>query len=194
MLRSMAAKLVLVLVFALAGAVLSGCASTSAPPAGGAVAPLPTGAYRLDNGDRVRVVVFSHEDLSGEFQVDGTGRFAMPLIGAVDAKGLTTRELETKIQQMYTDGQYLVQPQVNVSVLNFRPFYIMGEVNRPGSYEYVDGMSVLQAVSLAGGFTYRAAQGDVTIKRGGSGATAVPVGPDQQVAPGDIIEVPERFF
>lgn len=149
--------------------------------------------YTLASGDRIKVTVFQHEDLSGEFQLDGNGRYAMPLIGEVDAYGLTTRELEQRVRERFADG-YLVDPQVSVEVLNYRPFFILGEVARPGQYEYQAGMTVIQAVTIAGGFSYRANQAGVTIKRGGSGAKGVRVGADTQVLPGDVIEVPERFF
>ena len=199
MMRSLTTKLAMLVLLALTAAGLSACAATSSKPAdvvGSAEAPevLPTPEYQLGSGDRVRVIVFRHEDLSGEFQLDGTGRFAMPLVGTINANGLTTRQLEEAIQKAYHDGEYLIEPQVNVEVTNFRPFYITGEVNRPGSYEYVDGMTVDQAISLAGGFGYRAAKDEVMIKRGGSSAPSAIVAGGQRVSPGDIIEVPERFF
>ncbi|HEX2524955.1 MAG TPA: polysaccharide biosynthesis/export family protein [Geminicoccus sp.] len=199
MTRSMTMKLAMLVLLALSAIGLSACgAGTSTPPnvVGSAEAPevVPTTEYQLGSGDRVRVIVFRHEDLSGEFQLDGTGRFAMPLVGTIDANGLTTRQLEEAIQKAYTDGEYLIQPQISVAVTNFRPFYITGEVNRPGSYEYVDGMTVDQAISLAGGFGYRAAKDEVMLKRGGSNAPSVIVAGGQRVSPGDIIEVPERFF
>ncbi|WP_191061579.1 polysaccharide biosynthesis/export family protein [Geminicoccus harenae] len=199
MMRSMTAKLALLVLLALSAVGLSACGGTTSTPAdvvGSAEAPetLPTPEYQLGSGDRLRIIVFRHEDLSGEFQLDGTGRFAMPLVGTINANGLTTRQLEEEIQKAYEEGQYLISPQVSVAVTNFRPFYITGEVNRPGSYEYVDGMTVDQAISLAGGFGYRASRDEVMLKRGGSGARGVIVSGDQRVSPGDIIEVPERFF
>jgi protein involved in polysaccharide export with SLBB domain len=199
MMRSLTMKLALLVLLALSAIGLSACGGTTSTPAnvvGSAEQPkvLPTAEYTLGSGDRLRVIVFRHEDLSGEFQLDGTGRFAMPLVGTIDANGLTTRQLEETIQKAYADGEYLIQPQVSVAVTNFRPFYITGEVNRPGSYEYVDGMTVDQAISLAGGFGYRASKDEVMIKRGGSNAQSVIVSGDQRVSPGDIIEVPERFF
>jgi polysaccharide export outer membrane protein len=199
MIRSMTMKLTLLVLLAFTAVGLSACGggtSTPANVAGSAENPeiLPTPEYKLGSGDRVRIIVFRHEDLSGEFQLDGTGRFAMPLVGTIDANGLTTRQLEEAIQKAYTEGEYLIQPQVGVAVTNFRPFYITGEVNRPGSYEYVDGMTVDQAISLAGGFGYRAAKDEVVIKRGGSNAAGAIVAGSQPVSPGDIIEVPERFF
>lgn len=150
-------------------------------------------AYTLDSGDRIRVVVFRHEDLSGEFEVDGSGTFAMPLIGEVQAEGLSTRQLEQRIAERLRDG-YLVDPQISIEVLNYRPFFILGEVNRPGQYPFASGMSVINAVALAGGFTFRARENAIAVQRGGSGAPQVVVTPDTPILPGDIIRVPERFF
>ena len=192
-------KLGLLVILGMSVLGLSACSvgtSTPSDVVGSAEAPasLPTPEYKLGPGDRLRIIVFRHEDLSGEFQLDGTGKFAMPLVGTIDANGRSTRDLEQEIQKAYQDGQYLIEPQVSVAVTNFRPFYITGEVNRPGSYEYVDGMTVDQAISLAGGFGYRAAQDEVVIKRGGSDAKGAIVSGSQRVSPGDIIQVPERFF
>lgn len=169
--------------------------ATVGDAAGGEVTQtrLAAPAYTLDSGDRVRVVVFRHEDLSGEFEIDGTGTFSMPLIGDVDAGGLTTRQLESRIVEKLRDG-YLVDPQVSIEVLNYRPFFILGEVNQPGQYPYASGMSVINAVALAGGFTFRAKENAISVQRGGSGAPQVIVTPDTPILPGDIIRVPERFF
>ena len=161
--------------------------------AGVAATRLAAPAYTMDSGDRLRVVVFRHEDLSGEFEVDGTGTFSMPLIGNVDAVGLTARQLEERIAERLRDG-YLVDPQVSIEVLNYRPFFILGEVNQAGQYPYASGMTVLNAVALAGGFTFRAKEDAITVQRGGSNAPEVVVTPDTPVLPGDIVRVPERFF
>lgn len=193
-------KLLTVLMLGL-GLMLSACGGstpgilgTAATNADGTPAVrLSAPAYTLDSGDRIRIVVFRHEDLSGEFEIDGGGNFAMPLIGEVSAAGLTTRQLEDRIATKLKDG-YLVDPQISIEVLNYRPFFILGEVNAPGSYPYVSGMSVINAVALAGGFTYRAKEDGIEIQRGGSGAPSVIVTPDTPVLPGDIIRVPERFF
>jgi len=150
--------------------------------------------YRLGPGDQVRMTVFRHEDLSGEFEIDGEGFFAMPLVGEIMTAGMTARELENEIETRLKGGGYLVSPQVSIEVLNYRPFYIIGEVNNPGSYQYVNGMTLINAVALAGGFSYRADQDDVVISRGGSEGTRIEALPDTAVLPGDIIEVPERFF
>jgi polysaccharide export outer membrane protein len=181
---------------------LVGCGGSEPPPPPQVQAQLPTAeqqqnavaGYRLGAGDQVRVTVFRHEDLSGEFQLDGEGFFALPLVGEVKGGGKTVRDLEVDIEDSFRDGGYLVNPQVSLEVLNYRPFYILGEVNQPGSYPYVNGMTVINAVALAGGYTYRASQGSITVQRGGSNSDKVAVGPTSQVLPGDIISVPERFF
>ncbi len=151
-------------------------------------------SYRLDTGDRVKVTVFGHEDLSGEFDVDGTGRLSLPLIQHVQAAGSTLAELEVAITKKLKPD-FLKNPRVSVEVLNYRPFYILGEVKNPGSYAYVNGMTVINAIALAGGYTYRAAEKKVTIARAGDAEReSLPATYDTAVLPGDVIEVPERFF
>lgn len=179
---------------------VTACSSSAPPSQPHAVAAVATGGesgvagYRLGPGDRVRVTVFRHVDLSGEFQLDGGGAFAMPLVGEIHGGGLDARQLEAEIEKRLKDGGYLVNPQVGIEVLNYRPFYIVGEVNNPGSYQYVNGMTVINAVALAGGFTYRADQSDIVINRGGSQGPKVEGLLDTEVLPGDIINVTERFF
>jgi polysaccharide export outer membrane protein len=102
--------------------------------------------------------------------------------------------LEDEVEVALKSGGYLVEPQVSIEVLNYRPFYIIGEVNNPGSFSYVNGMTVINAVALAGGFTYRADQDDIVISRGGSSGPEIEGALDTKVLPGDIIEVQERFF
>jgi protein involved in polysaccharide export with SLBB domain len=150
--------------------------------------------YRVSSGDSLRVSVYGHADLSGEFEVDGAGQLSLPLIQDVEAEGKTLNELE----QIITDKlkpDYLLNPRVAVEILNYRPFYIVGEVNDPGSYAYVSGMTVINAVALAGGFTYRANKREVKITRDQSGDKDDFSGKtDTTVLPGDVIEIGERFF
>lgn len=151
-------------------------------------------AYVLGSGDRVRVTVFGEADLSGEFQIDGQGSFPMPLIGTIEAAGKSPRALEQHMIALFRDG-YLVNPQVGIEVLNFRPFFILGEVRNPGSFPYREGLTVLNAVALAGGFTFRADEDDIEITRGGD--TDLPPNEatlETLVQPGDLIRVTERFF
>jgi polysaccharide export outer membrane protein len=148
--------------------------------------------YRLGSGDRVRVIVYGETDMTGEYQIDGKGKLAFPLIGVVDAGGLTASELEKAIAGKLSPD-YIKDPSVSVEVMTYRPFYIVGEVQKPGAYPYVAGMTILNGVAMAGGFTYRAREGDFYIERGGQGEK-VDAGPNTQVQPGDVITVRERWF
>ena len=150
--------------------------------------------YRLGAGDKVRVVVFGEDDLGGEYDVDGSGFVRLPFIGQVKAGELTARAFGEEIKVKLDEG-FMKDAQVSVAVTAYRPFYIIGEVNKPGEYPYVNAMSVLNAVALAGGYTYRANESEVYIQRNGQ-AKEEPFPADQttKVLPGDIVRVPERFF
>ena len=152
------------------------------------------GAYTLGNGDQLRITVFGQPDLSGQFEVDGTGAISMPLIGQVQALGLTTPELESHIVSML-EGDYILNPRVSAEVINYRPYYILGEVNRPGEYPYTSGLTVLNAVAAAGGFTYRAKKTVVFIKSVDSGEEqAFELTTSTVVRPGDTLRIDERLF
>lgn len=151
-------------------------------------------SYRLGPGDRVKVTVFGHDDLSGEFAIDGAGRLSLPLIREVTAAGISAADLELVIAGKLKPD-YVKNPRVSVEVLTYRPFYIIGEVKNPGSYPYVSGMTVVNAVALAGGFTYRADDRKVTVIRGSNDEQSKrQVGLQTPVLPGDVIRVGERFF
>lgn len=140
------------------------------------------------------MIVFGEEDLSGEFEVDASGSVSLPLIGEVQADDLTIRQLEGAITEKLLDG-YLKKPRVNIEVLNYRPFFILGEVRAPGSYPYVSRMTVLTAVALAGGYTYRARKNRILITRANDPKNGEQTVTEEAVVlPGDIIRVPERFF
>ncbi len=128
------------------------------------VAGAEEAGYRLASGDRLKVTVYGHTDLSGEFDVDSQGNVALPLIQDVSVTGLTVEQFEASITDKL-QPDYLKHPKVSVEVLSYRPFYILGEVKTPGSYPYVSGMTVLNAVALAGGYTYRAKTKAVLITR-----------------------------
>ena len=159
----------------------------------GAQKPVAGDDYRLAAGDRVRVTVYGHDDLSGEFEVDGAGQLSLPLIQDIVAVEKTLNQLELDIEAALKPD-YLKDPRVSVEILNYRPFYIMGEVNDPGSYPYVSGMTVINAVALAGGFTYRAQKGKIKIVRDSADKEEVVADTETLVYPGDVIEVGERFF
>lgn len=151
--------------------------------------------YRLGSGDRVRVTVFGQPELTGEFAVDGGGQMSYPLIGQLRAGGMTAAELEKALIGKLSPD-YLKNPSVSVEVLTYRPFYIVGEVRTPGSYPFVSGMTVLNAVALAGGFTYRARESSFYVTRTGEDGskTKLNTGADATILPGDIITVRERYF
>lgn len=158
--------------------------------------PLPADAdidYRLGSGDKLRVIVFGEPNLSGEFDVSGSGKVALPLVGQVEAQGLTVSQFETAMIDKLMDG-YLNNPRVSVEVMNYRPFYIYGEVGNPGQYPYTNGMTVLNAIAVAGGYTYRANTNQIYITRGEGAEQAYPASQAVKVLPGDVVRVPERFF
>lgn len=171
-------------------------ASAPVASAQGEGLPLPKDAnidYRLGSGDKLRVIVFGEPDLSGEFDVSGSGKVALPLIGQVDAAGRTLSEFEAAVIGKLMEG-YLNNPRVSVEVMNYRPFYIYGEVGSPGQYPYTNGMTVLNAIAVAGGYTYRANTNQIYITRGDGAEQAYPASQAVKVLPGDVVRVPERFF
>ena len=157
-------------------------------------APAHPADYTLGPGDRIRVTVFGHEDMSGEFTISETGTVSMPLAGTLAFGGLALADAERIVVEALKPD-YLLNPQVGIEVLEYRPFYIIGEVNNPGSYPYVNGMTVNEAVALAGGFTYRARKNRVTVIRASDATRAERSIPSTgSVLPGDIVKVLERFF
>jgi protein involved in polysaccharide export with SLBB domain len=150
--------------------------------------------YRISPGDKLNIVVFGQEDVSGEFQVDGAGNITMPLLGQVVAAGRSVTQLQSEIT-LALDKDYIVNPRVSIEVLNYRPFYILGQVNAPGSYPFVSGMDVRQAIAIAGGFTRRARTSSVTvIRESADGTVEIDAKPDAPILPGDTIEVERRLF
>jgi polysaccharide export outer membrane protein len=171
---------------------LAACSSNDVPECKGG-APPNTGlsGYRLGPRDQVQVTIFRQPDMSGQFTIDGEGYLALPLVGEFKAGGLNTRELEDQIEARLKQDQFLVSPQVSIQLQTYRSFYVLGEVNSPGSYEFRDGMTLTNAIALAGDYSYRGDQDDVSIEREGC---SFPARVDTLVQPGDIIKVPERFF
>lgn len=150
--------------------------------------------YRLGPGDRLKITVFGHPQESGEFEIDGSGNLAYPLLGRVPARGKTLPDLQEFVR-VELDKRFIVDPRVSIEVLNYRPFYIYGEVNRAGSYPFVSGLTIRRAIAIAGGFTRRARHEPVTlIREREKGVEKIPSRLDIPVLPGDIIEVPRRLF
>ena len=162
-----------------------------------AAAPMPVAhdtAYRLDAGDKLRVVVYGQEGLTNTYAIDAGGSITMPLIGAVPARGRTPAGLAAEISGKLRNG-YIREPSVAVEIETYRPFFILGEVAAPGQYPYVPNMSVESAVAIAGGFSPRAQRDRVTLTHtdnAGPSRAVVPLG--TPLSPGDTILVGERWF
>ncbi|MBV1887009.1 MAG: polysaccharide export protein [Parvibaculaceae bacterium] len=182
-------------VIAVAGLlILAACAGNAIPSLKGpAKGGFETLEYRLGSGDKLRVIVFGEEALSGEFDVDGTGTVSLPLIGLIQAKDLTLREFEAEVSLKLRDG-YLKDPRVSAEVLNYRPFYIFGEVEEPGEYPYTNGMTVLNAIAVGGGYTFRADKLRIYISRDQGNEVEYLLDTTVRVQPGDIVRIAERFF
>jgi polysaccharide export outer membrane protein len=161
----------------------------------GAPSPAYGGAdYRLGTADKIRVIVYGETDLGGEFQIDATGEVRLPLIGQIKAGGLTAHDLETSIAAALADG-YLNDPRVAVEVLTYRPFYVVGEVLKPGEYPYAVGLTTASAVALAGGFSPKAVQSTVFIRhQGDSREQRVAVTDATPIHPGDVLRVDSTTF
>ena len=181
---------------ALAAFGLSAC--ETAAVSGGAPAEareaFDASGYRLASGDEVRLTVFGEPDLSGVFELDGQGQLTLQLAGAVQADGLTPAELADAVADALRQG-YLKDPRVTAEVATYRPYYILGEVEKPGEYAYQNGLTVLNAVATAEGFTYRANEKAVFIRRDGeTEERKFRLDNQTPVRPGDTIRVGERFL
>jgi polysaccharide export outer membrane protein len=181
---------------ALGVAALGACAS--GPVAGSAqdvpVAGSGLNSYRLGSGDEVKVTVFGEADLSGAYVVDGDGQITMPLVGQVAVGKMTLAEASSSLETRLKDG-WLRDPKVTAELVKGRPYYILGEVNKPGEYPFSAGLSVMNAIASAGDFTYRADKSRILIKSANNpDEREVELTPTTPVQPGDTIRIRERFF
>jgi polysaccharide export outer membrane protein len=166
---------------------------------GSSIASLPAASsdsYVLDTGDKLNIRIYGLDGFgSSPFMVDKDGMLSLPMLNKVRAAGMTTEQLEAHLHQVLLERQILNNPFVDIELATLRPFYIMGEVNKPGEYEYRPGMSVLTAVTIAGGFTYRAEEDSVVISRKVDGKDVTgKADVDEPVQPGDQIRVIEGWF
>ena len=196
--RSLLNRLVTLCGLFVAVCALAACESDPTPIVQDTASNAPNGRdsdYRLGPNDRVRIIVFNQPTLSSEYTLDGNGILAFPLIGNVEASGQTTSQLQRAIASKL-DPEYLRNPSVSAEVMTRRPFYVVGEVQKPGNYPYVTDMTVLNAVAMAGGYTYRARQNQLYIKRLDASGRLVRVEatPETRIRPGDTVEIKERYF
>jgi protein involved in polysaccharide export with SLBB domain len=154
-------------------------------------------SYTLSTGDHVEVTVFEEPDLSISAILDDTGAISYPLLGEIKVRGLTPRQLESKITEGLR-GRFLINPQVNVSIKEYRPFFVRGEVASPGGFPFKPGLTVEKAVSMAGGFTSRASKSEFYIisddSTEGKGEQRRPADLGSRIRPGDVINIEQSFF
>ena len=177
--------------------VLVACDSDSTPivPMAAAGGGSPGDSNKLGPNDRLRITVFGQPTLTGEYTLDGNGVLAFPLIGNVPANGLTTNQLEQAIAAKLKPD-YMVNPNVSAEIVTRRPFYVIGEVQKPGNYPYVSDMTAVNAIAMAGGFTRRARKNDFYIRRLDKDGKMVRIEANAGTVlqAGDTLEVRERVF
>jgi protein involved in polysaccharide export with SLBB domain len=194
----MIAKYIKLLGVLLLGFPLAGC-FTEYGPVEVETAPVPPSAASvattLQPGERAKVTVYGEEALTGEYDVNPAGFITMPLIGTVRAAGRTQTELARDLQGRFRRGNFLQDPHVTVVVVQYKPFYVLGEATTPGEYPFRSGLTVHAAVAMAGGFTYRASRSIVLIRHAGDEVwREYPLTEAVSIAPGDVIRIPERYF
>ncbi|HEU5047982.1 MAG TPA: polysaccharide biosynthesis/export family protein [Rickettsiales bacterium] len=179
----------------LGASILSGCAIPGAASQDAPADVKNAAAYTLNPGDVIKLTVYMEENLNGQYTVDRHGAVTIPLIGDVEAQGLSKEQLQAKVASTLVKGGYLKTPLVTVDVISTRPFYILGEVKNPGSYVWQPSIDVFKAIATAGGYTPRAAQNKILIDRGvGDEKKRYNATEDTPVLPGDSITVRERIF
>lgn len=157
--------------------------------------PVASGAYRLGPGDEVRIITVGEDTLTGEFAVDDSGGIAVPMVGSVQAGGLSPEALGAAVGAALQRGGLVRAPSVSVEVIRYRPIFVLGEVNKPGEFPYQPGMKLLSAVALAGGFTYRAVETSASVVRTQDGRTFEGrASRETALQPGDVVTVFERRF
>lgn len=185
-------RLILLIILPIIATTMAGCASYR--PVGDSFYEELKKPYTADAGDKLRITVFGQTDLTNTYAVAKSGYIAFPLVGAVQARGRTTNEIEHDIAKKLSNG-FLRNPDVSVEVDQYRPFFIMGEVGNGGQYRYVPGMTIQNAVAIAGGFSARAQQSDADITRQVNGNVItgrVPI--SDPLLPGDTVYIRERLF
>ena len=186
-------ELVLTMTCLAAFALLGACSSPlgSLPPVSAASAS----EYRLQPGDELLVTIQDVAQADRSYIIDSGGTISLPLLQEVKVAGLSMREVENRIAEGFRARELLKNPIISVQPGALRPFYVIGEVNSPGEINYRQGMTVLSAISAAGGYTYRAQEGQVEVVRTVNGQEVrSKASEDTLIQPGDRIRVYERWF
>jgi len=189
-------------ILAAIGPVAQGVAQVAAPanaaPAANGIAPIGAddAEYRLAPGDKMHIIVFGEDTLTGDYVLTSAGNLSFPLVGSIPATGKTVEQLQAALAASLADG-YVKNPRVSMQVISFRPFYILGEVNRPGEYPVSTGLTLEQAVASAGGYTYRANTRRISVKRATeTSEKLIDLRKEASVVirAGDTIRIRERHF
>jgi polysaccharide biosynthesis/export protein len=171
---------------------LTGCASSGSLPS--LTLTQQQSVYRLGSGDELKITVYGEERLTGNYSINGQGNLSFPLVGEIQAENKTISEFEALLKKTLSEG-FLNDPNIVVEVANYRPYYILGEVSKPGEYQFVDGLTIFSAAARAGGFTYRADQKRVYIRhKDGTSEILYRLEGGTPVQPGDTIRISERIF
>ena len=159
-----------------------------------ATAAAATAVPRIQGGEKIRITVYNEPTLTGDYDIDPNGVVSLPLAGSVQAVGLTQPQLEQELAKKFKT-EYLRNPKVTVTILQFRPIYLVGEISKPGEFPYKPGFNILTAMALAGGGTYRANRDYVLIQHNGeTDMKEYPQSAATMILPGDLIRIPERYF
>lgn len=151
--------------------------------------------YILGPNDKVKISVYGEAGLTGEYVISSDGKISLPLVGNVSASNKTVKQFQDELVIAYRDGGYLKDPKITAEVVSARPFFILGEVKIPGQYPCLNGMTVMNAVATAGGFTYRAQNDTVFIRHPGEATEhKEKLSDTTPVFPGDTIRIDERWF
>ncbi len=172
---------------------LSACAGAGAdlPP----IQDVDSTIYHLGPGDQIRIITFGDQELSGQFRLDAAGQITVPLLGNMHVAGMTAQDLEHAVGERLKEMNLFKKPSVSVEIISYRPIFVLGEIARPGQYPYQPGMTVLTAVAVAGGFTYRAVEDRFSVVRSVEGHKTEGIAKRQTgVQPGDVVSVYERRF
>lgn len=190
--RAMAAGMLLCLC-----ALLSACGGGVEPATQAQISALKAAANAappLQPGEKIHVLVYDEPSLSNDYVIDPSGYLAMPVVGSLKVAGMTPKQLQDQLV-MALQAAHIRDPNVTVEVTEFRPFYILGEVDKPGAYPYIGGLNIMSAIAIAGGQTYRADQSQVLIQHVGETTMhSYDLDWPIPILPGDIIQVPRRYI
>lgn len=160
-------------------------------PAVSVAADATDAGYRLGSGDEIEILVYGEDDLTVRTRLGDSGVISYPFLGNLTLKGLSVAEAEQKVRDGLRDG-YLLNPTVSINILEYRPFFVNGEVNRPGAIPYQPGITLRKAIAMAGGFTERANRSGGEVLRGEAKSRSITL--DEQIRPGDIVTIKQSFF